>query len=265
MRPFYCLLSALALLGCKQPDSHVIVHPLESTLGVAVPAAFTAAVAMSALSGQVSPCATVIPQPNSSRIDIHLGPGCPSPFGNETNGTIVVTGVWTPQLATFLADFTEANQGLLVQKIATMTVVPQQSRLIIAYVQQDVSFITDSQTTIVGLQQIAWTVEVDTLGTPDPSDDVITVSGGDQSLFAASGVLTAANATQVAVGAAVFHSGCRRNPNEGIAAVQQVGTLGGGWLLFSFHSACDGKADVTGALAPYELMLGRPVPLDFLQ
>ena len=265
MRPFYCLLSALALLGCKQPDSHVIVHPLESTLGAAVQAAFSATVAMSALGGQVSPCATVIPQAGASRVDIRLGPGCPSPFGDQTNGTIVVTGVWTPQLATFLADFTAANQGLLVQKIATMTVVPQQSRLIIAYVQQDVSFITDSQTTIVGLQQIAWTVEVDTLGTPDPSDDVITVSGGDQSLFAASGVLTAANATQVAVGAAVFHSGCRRNPNEGIAAVQQVGTLGGGWLLFSFHSACDGKADVTGALAPYELMLGRPVPLDFLQ
>ena len=265
MRPFYCLLSALALLGCKQPDSHVIVHPLESTLGAAVPAVFSATVAMSALGGHVSPCASVIPQANASRVDIRLGPGCPSPFGDQTNGTIVVTGVWTPQLATFLADFTAANQGLLVQKIATMTVVPQQSRLIIAYVQQDVSFITDSQTTIVGLQQIAWTVEVDTLGTPDPSDDVITVSGGDQSLFAASGVLTAANATQVAVGAAVFHSGCRRNPNEGIAAVQQVGTLGGGWLLFSFHSACDGKADVTGALAPYELMLGRPVPLDFLQ
>ena len=265
MRPFYCLLSALALLGCKQPDSHVIVHPLESTLGVAVPAAFTAAVAMSALGGQVSPCATVIPQPNSSRVDIHLGPGCPSPFGSETNGTIVVTGVWTQQLATFLADFTEVNQGLLVQKIGSMTVAPQGSRLIIAYAQQDVSFGTDSQATMVGLEQIAWAVEVDTLGTADPSDDIISVSGGDQSLLAASGAVTAANATQVAVGAAVFHSGCRRNPNQGIAAVQQVGTLGGGWLLFNFHSACDGKADVVGALAPYELMLGRPVPLDFLQ
>src|SRR5262252_8295655 len=265
MRPFYCLLSALALLGCKQPDSHVIVHPLESTLGAAVSAAFSATVAMSALGGRSFPCATVIPQANASRVDIHLGPGCPSPFGNQTNGTIVVTGVWTPQLATFLADFTAANQGLLVQKIASMTVVPQQSRLIIAYLQQDVSFTTDSQTTIAGLQQIAWAVDVDTLGTPDPSDDVITVSGGDQSFFAASGALTAANVTQVAVGAAVFHSGCRRNPNEGIAAVQQVGTLGGGWLFFTFHSACDGRADVAGALAPYELMLGRPVTLDFLQ
>ena len=215
MRPFYCLLSALALLGCKQPDSHVIVHPLESTLGVAVPAAFTAAVAMSALSGQVSPCATVIPQPNSSRIDIHLGPGCPSPFGNETNGTIVVTGVWTPQLATFLADFTEANQGLLVQKIGSMTVVPQGSRLIIAYAQQDVSFGTDSQATMVGLEQIAWAVEVDTLGTADPSDDIISVSGGDQSLFAASGAVTAANATQVAVGDAVFTPGAAEIPMKG--------------------------------------------------
>src|SRR5215470_1186768 len=265
MCPFYCLLGAAALLGCKQPDSHVIVHPLESTLGAAVPAAFSATVAMSALGGHVSPCASVIPQANASRVDIHLGPGCPSPFGNQTDGTIVVTGVWTPQLATFLADFTAANQGLLVEKIGTMTVVPQQSRLIIAYLQQDVSFSSDAQTTIAGLDQIAWVVDVDTLGTADPSDDVITVSGGDQSLLAASGALIAANVTQVAVGAAVFHSGCRKNPNEGIAAVQQVGTLGGGWLLFSFHSPCDGKADVAGALAPYELMLGRPVVIDFLQ
>jgi len=265
MRLFYCLLSALALLGCKQPDSHVIVHPLESTLGAAVPAAFSAAVAMSALGGHSSPCATVIPQANASRVDIRLGPGCPSPFGNASNGTIVVTGVWTPQLATFLADFTEANQGLLVQKIASMSVVPQQSRLTIAYLQQDVSFATDSQTTTAGLQQTAWVVDVDTLGTADPNDDVIRVSGGDQSLLAATGAVTAANATQVAVGLAVFHSGCRKNPNEGIAAVQQVGTLGGGWLLFTFHSVCDGKADVTGALTPYELMLGHSVSLDFLQ
>src|SRR5713101_7657836 len=120
MRPFYYLLTALSLLGCKQPDSHVIVHPLESTLGAAVPAAFSATVAMSALGGGISPCATVTPQANASRVDIRLGPGCPSPFGNRTNGTIVITGVWTPQLATFLADFTEANQGLLVQKIASM-------------------------------------------------------------------------------------------------------------------------------------------------
>jgi hypothetical protein len=265
MRPIHCLLSALALLGCKHPNSHVIVHPLESTLGTAVPAAFTAAVAMSALGGNVSPCASVTPQANSSRVDIHLGPGCPSLFGNETSGTIVVTGVWTPQLATFLADYTQANQGLLVQKIASMTVVPQGSRLIIAYAQQGVSFGTDSQTTMVGLQQTIWGVEVDTRGTADPSDDIINISGGDQSLLAGTGPGAAADITQVAVGAAVFHAGCRRNPNEGIAAVQQVGTLGGGWLLFTFHSACDGKADVSGARAPYQPMLGRPVTLDFLQ
>jgi hypothetical protein len=51
MRLSYFLFGALALLGCKPPDSHVIVRPLESTLGVAVPAAFSAAVAISALGG----------------------------------------------------------------------------------------------------------------------------------------------------------------------------------------------------------------------
>jgi len=97
------------------------------------------------------------------------------------------------------------------------------------------------------------------------ADDRLTVSGGDQSLFAAAGARQQGDVTQVAVGNAVFSAGCRRNPTQGIAAVQKAGTEGGGMLLFTFHSTCDGRADVTGAMAPYALMLGESVPLDFLE
>src|SRR6516225_8538208 len=139
------LLSIAVAIGCARPNARDVVHPLESTLGTAVPAAFVSAVAMSALGGNTSPCATVVTPPGSTgqqvRVDIHLGPGCPIPFDGETNGTLVVTGVWTPQLATFASDFTQVEQGdgeLLVLKIAVMTVVPRDTHLLISYAQQDV-------------------------------------------------------------------------------------------------------------------------------
>jgi hypothetical protein len=108
-------------------------------------------------------------------------------------------------------------------------------------------------------------VDVDTAGTDDPSDDTLSVSGGDQVLLAAAGAAADVDVTQVAVGNAVFEPGCRRNPSSGIAAVQRAGTRGGGWVLFWFHDACDGTTDVAAALAPYELLISDALPLAFLQ
>ena len=108
-------------------------------------------------------------------------------------------------------------------------------------------------------------MDVDTAGTDDPSDDSIAMSGGDQSLFAAGGPTPEADVTQVAVGNAAFKAGCRKNPSGGLAAVQRAGTQGGGWVLFKFHDACDGTADVAAALAPYELLITDSLPLTFLQ
>lgn len=265
------LLGVALVVGCKTPDPKEVVHPLESTLGTAVPAAFVSTLAMSALAERPSPCATVVSPPSSNgyqvRVDIHLGPGCPLPFDGERNGTFVVTGVWTPELAVFASDFTQVEHGdreLLVLKIGVMTVVRRDAHLLISYQQQDVET-TAGASTSARLAQTAWIVDVDTRGTEDLSDDRLTVSGGDQSLFALSGARQQADVSQVAVGNAVFSAGCRRNPTEGLAVVQRAGTEGGGVLLFTFHSTCDGRADVTGAMAPYALMLGESVPLDFLE
>jgi hypothetical protein len=226
---------------------------------------------MSALGGKVSPCATVVVPPTASsqqvRVDVHLGPGCPMPFDGRGNGTFVVTGAWTPELAIFASDFTQMEHGaseLLVLRIAVMTVVRRDTHLLISYAQQNVETRADASTS-AQLDQTAWVVDVDTRGTEDPSDDVLTISGGDQSLLAMAGARAKADVTQVAVGNAVFRPGCRKNPTEGIAVVQRAGTEGGGMLLFTFHSACDGRADVTGAVTPYRPLLGESVPLDFLQ
>ncbi len=257
--------------GCARPDPAEIVRPLETTLGAAVPAAYVAAVSMAALGGRTAPCATVVTPGGSGgdvRVEVALGPGCPEMLGAGEHGTAVVTGAWTPQLATFLMDFTGIStlgRPMLVEGIATMTVAPSDAtHLVIAYGEQDILLATGDAAS-AGVKQVAWVVEVDTAGTVDPTDDRIAISGGDQLLLASAGATPAADLTQVAIGEAVFEPGCRRNPGSGVAAVQRAGTRGGGWVLFWFHAGCDGTADVAAALAPYELLITDAMPLGFLQ
>jgi len=258
-------------VGCVKPDPAEIVGPLEPILGAAVPAAYFAALSMAALEGRSSPCVRVETPAGSGsdvRVEVSLGPGCPSMLGPGERGTVVVTGSWTPQLATFVMDFTGMSYGgrpMAVVGIATMTVVPRDpNHLVIAYGEEDIMVGTGTASS-AGVKQVAWVVEVDTAGTDDPSDDTLRISGGDQTLLAAIDPAPEAGLTQVAVGNAVFRAGCRKNPSSGVAAVQRAGTSGGGWVLFGFHDACDGTADVFAALAPYELLISDSVPLAFLQ
>jgi hypothetical protein len=268
----WCSIAFLAsAVGCMKPDPADIVRPLETTLGAGVPAAYFAAASMSALDGRPSPCASVVTPTGSSgavRVDVSLGPGCPPMLGPGESGTAVVTGIWTPQLATFVMDFTGLSYGghqLLVVGLASMTVAPvDATHLVIAYGEEDI-VVGSGNTGGAGVKQVAWVVDVDTADTDDPSDDSIAISGGDQMVLAAGGPMPEANVTQVAVANAVFRPGCRRNPSSGLAAVQRASTRGGGWVLFKFHDACDGTAGVAAALAPYELLITDSLPLAFLQ
>ena len=256
--------------ACVRPDPAEIVRPLETTLGAAVPAAYLAAVSMAALGGRASPCARVVTPASDGgtvRVDVSLGPACPPMFGADERGTVVVTGTWTPQLATFLMDLTGVTSGgrpMLVVGIASMTVAPSDAtHLVVAYGEEDIRVATGAATG-AGLKQVAWVVDIDTAGTDDPSDDTLSISGGDQVLLASVEPAAEADVTQVAVGNAVFRPGCRRNPSSGLAAVQRAGTRGGGWVLFLFHDACDGTTDVAAALAPYSLLISDALPLGFL-
>jgi hypothetical protein len=262
------LLALFAVVGCTKPDPAAIVSPLESTLGAAVPAAYFAAVSMAALGGRPSPCTNVANSGSNVHVDVSLGASCPPMYGAGESGTVVVTGTWTPQLATFVMDFTGVSsdsQELYVVGIGSMTVAPTSGgHLVIGYGEEDILIGTGTATG-AGIQQVVWAVDVDTAGTDDPSDDTIAVSGGDQTLLASSDSHAAVGITQVAVGDAVFDPGCRKNPNSGIAAVQAASTKGAGWVLFHFHTACDGTADVAAALAPYTPLITDSLPLEFLQ
>ena len=259
-----------SVVGCVKPDPAEIVRPLETTLGAAVPAAYFAAVSMAVLEGRSSPCARVITpvgQGSTLRVDVGLGAACPPMYGADESGTVVVTGTWTPQGATFFMDFTGmsyAGRPMVVVGIGVMTVVRfDTTHLIIAFAEEDIRVATGTATA-AGVKQVAWTVDVETAGTDDPSDDTLRISGGNQDLLAAVDPIEG-GLTQVAVGDAVFKPGCRKNPSSGVAVVQRAATSGGGWVLFGFHDACDGTTDVFAALAPYELLISDSIPLGFLQ
>jgi hypothetical protein len=262
------LLALFVLVGCTKPDPAEIVSPLESTLGAAVPAAYFAAVSMAALGGRPSPCTNVANSGSNVHVDVSLGASCPPMYGAGESGTVVVTGTWTPQLATFVMDFTGVSsdsQELYVVGIGSMTVAPtSDGHLIIGYGEEDILIGTGTAAG-AGIKQVVWAVDVDTAGTDDPSDDSIAVSGGDQTLLASADSHAETGISQVAVGDAVFDPGCRMNPNSGIAAVQKASTKGAGWVLFHFHTACDGTADVAAALAPYTPLITDSLPLEFLQ
>jgi len=271
LRSGWVIALLIPVVGCVKPDPAEIVRPLETTLGAAVPASYFAAVAMAALDGRSSPCARVVTPTGSGtnvRVEVSVGPGCPPMLGPDERGTVVVTGSWTPQQATFVMDFTGMSYGgrpMVVVGMATMTVVPPDAtHLVIAYGEEDIMVGTGTATS-AGVKQVAWVVDVDTAGTDDPSDDTLRISGGDQALLAAVDPAPQGGLTQVAVGNAVFEAGCRKNPSSGVAAVQRAGTSGGGWVLFRFHDTCDGTADVFAALAPYELLITDSLPLAFLE
>src|SRR5262249_5744291 len=179
----------LALAACTKPDPVEIVHPLQSTLGAAVPTAYFAAVSMAALDGRPSPCANVMTPTSGGqvRVDVGLGAGCPPMFGTDESGTVVVTGTWTPQLATFVMDYTGVTyegRPMLVVGFGSLTVAPMNTtHLIIGYGEEDI-IVGTGDTMGGGIQQVAWVVDVDTRGTDDPTDDTIAVSGGDQTLLA---------------------------------------------------------------------------------
>jgi hypothetical protein len=192
--------------------------------------------------------------PCNASTSVTLGPQCPLPLGGTGSGTVIVTSVWSAQGVgtmneTFVGDGVAEGKIALAQAEGVSVKNPSASNVItVAYVGQSVS-VGGGQTLAA---QSAWAVNVDTKGTPDPSDDVYTVNGSQQGVGSTS-------EGQVAVTNAVLDPSCRRNPISGMATVQQVGTSGGLGAIqedyVTFHSACDGNADVVGTLGKTTIAL----------
>jgi hypothetical protein len=218
----------------------------------------TSAVAMQAgsptIGGGIALCATpdqtCTTYPCTSAVGIALGADCPLPLGGVASGTVNVTVNFSNKdSAVMVSEFintTAGNEATAVVKAMDLTVTRSMNIITVAYVGQDVSVAGSTALTA----QSSWTVKVDTAGTPETSDDTLTIDGVDQGVAGIS-------VKQVSATNVKLDPSCTLNPIAGMGVIQEVSTFHIAQDTISFHPACDGKADVDGHLTTVDFLVEK--------
>lgn len=231
---------------------------MQDVLGASAPMAWSAALAMAAIDGEVAPCVELAAGCNGddcvSAISIDASdPACPFPFDGDVTGTIGLVGAWaganTAGMTFDLSDVRVNGRPLRVDSVEGAIVTRDEDPLddvvntTVTWAWEWVDIDTEPELADVDVTQEGWTTRVEDPLTPgDPSDDTITVTGGSQY------VIDTLNVRDVILApGAVFTPDCGLNPIDGEALVIEVGADSGGdeW---SFHDDCDGRADRLGGL-----------------
>lgn len=237
----------------------VNVGPVEEILGTAVPLAYAATLAMAAMAGNDMPCVAVTMScatpPCSGSVTVTLDDNCVLPLGSVGNGTIIVSGNWTSDseavLTAVYQGVTIGGEDLFVRQGA-FAALAEGDTITMTYADQDVQVTSSTDASIA---QSAWTVSVATAGTLADTDDDVMVITGAREYVSTSGI------GDVVLTGVEMHASCPANPTDGTAMVYEVGTSSPATVL-SFHSTCDGEADVD--VTTCLQYLGGTVPLDLL-
>jgi len=253
------LLLCLAASGCSNLDILADTEPLQDVLGASAPMAWSAALAMDAIGGDVAPCVELAAGCNGddciSAITIDAShDACPFPFAGEVTGTIGMIGAWagadTAGITFDLGDVRVDGRGLRVDAVEGAIVtrsddpIDDVTNTTVSWVWEWVDVDTEPDLAAIDIDQEGWTTTAaDPLTPGDPSDDTITVTGGAQH------VIDTTNIRDVILApGAVFDPSCGLNPVAGEALVVEVGADDGGGDEWSFHEECDGRADRLGGL-----------------
>ncbi len=236
------MLGLLWASGCGASSSDL--HGLELALGAASSLGLVTSLAMDAISAPTA-CAQVVAGctsfPCSGEVSITLGADCPLPLGGVASGTVDVSGSWSSaDSATLSTTFVQVAAGGRTEVVVAahdLTVDRSTTSVTVKYVGQNVSVVGASTLT----NQSSWTV------VSDPTAG-LTVSGTNQNVGGAA-------VDQLSVSSVVIAPACAANPSSGSATIQHVSTFSIVQDSVSFHSACDGSADVNG----------KPVAFQFLQ
>jgi hypothetical protein len=240
--------------GCYSgPD----VSPLEVGLGAAASLGMTSVLALQAGGGSAALCTsatnTCTTYPCTAGVAINLGTDCPLPLGGVASGTVDITiNFSTKDHATMVSEFINATAGdhesTAVVKATDLTVTRDSTgQVTVAFVGQNVNVAGATALTA----QSSWTVKVDTMGTPDDTnDDVLTVDGADQGVAGIS-------VKQVTATNVKLDPSCTLNPVSGMGVIQEVSTFHISQDTINFHSACDGKADVDGHLTTVDFLVAK--------
>jgi hypothetical protein len=239
---------SLLTVGCFG-SSDEDLSPIEVALVAGSSIGHSASMTAAAMNAPVAcvnvtqPCSAAYPC--SGVASVTLGDACPLPLGGVGSGQVAVSGSWAAtDMATLgmMFGIGVADGNISVSEAIGVKVSTQAGHQTVAYTGQDVS-VTNGATLAA---QSAWTVDVDEKMTPgDPSDDVYTINGAHQGVSTGGG----ADVAQVTLTSVVVDASCRHNPIAGTGIIQRVGTSSIVQEIgITFHSSCDGKADVRGTL-----------------
>lgn len=246
-----------------EPSDQPDIIPAEQVIGTALPLGFAGAAAMAAASGNqiagVDVDSAFTTFPCTRQVTIHVGDSCPLPLGDSAAGVVVIVGIWqSPTQASLSCTFTNVSVGgrkLVVAGVSTCVVQSSGNHVTITYVDQNVNVSSGEQ---VNASQSAWSIDVDTRGTlTDVTDDMATISGARQ-------VVQGASVQQVTLSGVVMDAQCRKNPIDGSATVSNTGIGSISTTIVSFHSACDGKADVQMSVGTGQSGSGSTIAIDLL-
>jgi len=254
--------AALGLLGACGSSQQKSIDEVQFGVTTASAVGRVSALAMDAVKGTATACATVktacTTYPCSTgAVDITLGAGCPLPLGGMASGSVTVTGSWSSaDQATLSQTFVNAqvaaqsNKALAIANVTQVSASRSGTSLAISYTGANAVAGASGSAIAVGASD-TWKVTVDSKGTADPADDLVTVSATSASAGGLGGV-RASTITN-----AVLDPSCRTNPISGTAQITEVS---GGFVPIptiidiKFHSACDGMAEVNGATQPFQLL-----------
>jgi hypothetical protein len=248
--------AALAIGACANDN------PLrETALGISAAASVgrSAQLALNAVSGaQVASCVQVMQActtyPCDGSAKVTLGSGCPLPLGGTASGTVMVNGRFTAAgTATLTATFTDVTAGAEAKPIAVATVTTisasQSGNIVeVKYTGTNAAARADVAAASVGASA-TWTVNVDTKGTAELGDDVLSIESSAAS--AAAGV--GASAKVASLKNVVVDPSCPSNPTSGEGSITEVSGFIPSITKISFHTTCDGTGAVNGTAYPFDV------------
>lgn len=237
-------------------------NPLhETALGISAASSVGRSVelALAGMTGvQVASCVQVAQActsyPCTGAATVNLGSDCTLPLGGAASGTVAVMGQLSSATdGTLTATFTNVTVGkdqkaFALASVTAITASQSGNTVQVTYAGENAQARSGAGAESIGAAD-SWTLDIDTKGTTDLADDVISIDASSASGAAGAGATAkAATLSQV-----VVDPSCALNPIGGSGNITEVSTFVPTIENISFHAACDGKGEINGHAYPFDV------------
>lgn len=198
-------------------------------------------------SGCVQATTACTTYPCAGAAQITLGDACPLPLATGVTGQITVNGMWSSatdaSVQVVFVDVKESasTDAIALTKVTSISATSSGETIHVSYSGSNAGARSGLSNVAVGGSS-TWDVDIDTKGTDNAADDVLTVSstsaGGSAGLGASAKVASLSGIT--------ISPDCALNPTAGSGQITEVQTFIPKITNISFHASCDGKGIVNG-------------------